>query len=197
MPTLRIEDVRYGSFGPVTLTVGPAECVCLRGASGSGKSRLLRALADLDPHEGAVSLDGALASAMPPPLWRRQVGLLPADSHWWNDTVGEHLPDTALLLQVGFGDDVLSWRVDRLSSGERQRLALVRLLAGQPRALLLDEPTANLDPASARDVEALIARWRLQHEAPVLWVTHDDAQAARVADRRFVLEGGVLVPDSS
>lgn len=197
LATLSIEDLRYGAFGPVTLRIGPGECVCVRGASGSGKSRMLRAIADLDPHEGSASLDGAAASAMPAPTWRRQVGLLPAESHWWRDVVGEHLPDGAvpMLEEVGFDADVLTWKVDRLSSGEKQRLALVRLLTGGPAALLLDEPTANLDPSSTARVEALLGAWLRKADAPVLWVTHDQAQADRVGDRRFVMEGGVLLEE--
>ena len=72
-------------------------------------------------------------------------------------------------------------------------LALIRLLVNQPRVLLLDEPTANLDPASVERVEALLMRYRQQTGAAVLWVSHDPAQIARVATRHLSLQGGRLV----
>jgi ABC-type iron transport system FetAB ATPase subunit len=75
--------------------------------------------------------------------------------------------------------------VRRLSTGERQRLALLRLLAGKPQVLLLDEPTASLDPRSTRAVEQLVTHYRLHHQAAVLWVSHDADQARRIADRYY------------
>ena len=134
------------------------------------------------------------SQAIDAPAWRRSAGLLPAESQWWWDRVGPHFPavDPEGLADLGFDEDVLGWEVSRLSTGERQRLALLRLLAHQPRALLLDEPTAALDPANVGQVEAVIAGYRRKEEAPVLWVSHDPTQAARVADRRFELAGGRL-----
>jgi len=126
--------------------------------------------------------------------WRRQVGYLPAESHWWDDTVGPHLArvDESALESLGFGRDVLSWQVARLSTGERQRLALLRLLANRPRVLLLDEPTAALDPASVLRVEELLAQVRQRHEASVIWVSHDPEQIRRVAGRHYRIERGML-----
>ena len=126
--------------------------------------------------------------------WRRQVGYLPAESHWWDDTVGPHLArvDESALESLGFGRDVLSWQVTRLSTGERQRLALLRLLANRPRVLLLDEPTAALDPVSVLRVEGLLAQVRQWHEASVIWVSHDPEQIRRVAGRHYRIERGML-----
>ena len=172
--------------------------MCLSGPSGAGKTRLLRAVADLDPHQGAVYLDGTACVALPPARWRRRVGLLPAESHWWEDRVGAHFPGTPVagLEELGFGVEVLDWPVSRLSSGERQRLALLRLLALEPAVLLLDEPTANLDPANVQRMEALLADYRQRRQAALLWVTHDAAQAARMARRRLVLANGALQQDA-
>ena len=80
---------------PVELTVAPGECVGVMGGSGSGKTLLLRAIADLDQHVGDVELNGEKCSEMPAPDWRRRVGMLPAESLWWFDTVRPHFaPDS-------------------------------------------------------------------------------------------------------
>jgi ABC-type iron transport system FetAB ATPase subunit len=194
MPRLKIESLRFQGRGPYDLTVAPGECVCLSGPSGAGKTLLLRSIADLDPHEGRVFLDDVDSLTVDAPSWRQAVGLLPAESQWWWDTVGPHFPvvDGERLEALGFGEEVLAWEVSRLSTGERQRLALLRLLVNRPRVLLLDEPTAALDPSSAGQVEALLGDYRREAKAPVLWVSHDAAQAERVADRRYEISEGQL-----
>ena len=117
-----------------------------------------------------------------------------AESQWWHDRVGEHLADVdiSLLEALGFGQDVLDFEVPRLSSGERQRLALIRLLSNGPQALLLDEPTASLDPENTRRVERLLTDYRGQHQAPILWVSHDPGQIKRIADRHYEIVTGKL-----
>lgn len=165
------------------------------GASGSGKTLLLRALADLDPHEGKVCLDSLVCAEMPGPEWRRKVGMLPSESAWWADAVAPHFPDdfsADALAPYGFEPDALSWDVQRLSTGERQRLAIARLLARSPNALLLDEPTASLDPDNVDRMERLLTRYRNDRGAPVLWVSHDPDQAERVATRHLTLRDGRL-----
>ncbi len=178
-------------LGPIDWQINRGECVSLSGASGSGKSLLLRALADLDPHGGEVSLDGQSALSMPGHLWRRRVGLLPAEPFWWVQRVGEHFdqPEAALLDALGLDVKVLEWEVARCSTGERQRLALARLLQNSPEVLLLDEPTAALDPQSVERVEALLEAYRREHEAVVIWVSHDAAQRQRVAQRHYSIKG--------
>jgi ABC-type bacteriocin/lantibiotic exporter with double-glycine peptidase domain len=159
---LHIEGVSSHVISITTLDVAEGECVCLSGPSGAGKSLLLRAIADLDPHAGQVWLDGHEASEFAPRDWRRRVGLLPAESQWWHEQVGAHFAavNEAQWQALGFGLETLTWQVARCSTGERQRLALLRLLANQPRVLLLDEPTASLDPTSVEHVEALVAAYR-------------------------------------
>ena len=195
MVCLHIEALRGDGLGPIDLRIEAGECVCLSGPSGAGKTRLLRAIADLDPHAGTVSLDGVDATRMAAPAWRRAVALLPADSRWWGARVAEHFPRDAQPdpAQVGLPQDALQWNVERLSSGERQRLALLRVLANQPKVLLLDEPTANLDAANAERIEALIAEYKTAHAAAVIWVSHDAQQIVRVADRRLLIDHGRLV----
>jgi len=188
MSELFINGVSVMDIAPFSLRIAAGEIVCLSGASGSGKSMLLRAIADLIPHRGEVSLDEQVCSQMRPSIWRQRVGYMPADSQWWHDTVRAHFEhvDAALEAQaheLGFSPEVWDWQVSRLSSGEKQRLALLRRLANHPQALLLDEPTASLDPESVIRAEKLIADYQSQMAAPVLWVSHDTAQIARVATR--------------
>lgn len=175
----------------------PGACVALHGDSGSGKTRLLRLLADLDPGEGQVWLNGEARDTIPGPEWRRRVMYLAAESRWWYPRVGEHAAEWPedLLGVLGFTPEVLGWTVERLSSGERQRLALARALAGQPEVLLLDEPTANLDQANTSRVERLIGEWRESTGGAALWVSHDPAQRARVASSSARMEGGRLLPE--
>ncbi len=185
-PLFRVDALRGDHFGPVSIDLDVRECVFITGPSGSGKSLFLRGLVDLDPNAGEVWFDSKLREDYTPQQWRRKVGLLPAESHWWGHTVGEHFPShnsNHLFAELGFENDVLDWSVTRLSSGERQRLALLRLLANQPRVLLLDEPTANLDKTNVGRVETLINRYVEAKDACVVWVSHSRSQARRVADR--------------
>ncbi|MDX1575185.1 MAG: ATP-binding cassette domain-containing protein [Kiloniellales bacterium] len=192
---LSVTDLTRLGLGPYSFTVESGECVALRGPSGAGKSLLLRAIADLDPNDGRVSLDGEFREAMPAPDWRRRVAYLAAEAGWWAEKVADHFPDWSaarpLVEALGLPADCGDWPVARLSTGEKQRLALVRSLLMEPRALLLDEPTSGLDPDAIERVEALI-RSRQDEGVSVLWVTHDRAQAGRVAGRWLEIENGAL-----
>ena len=189
-----IEDLRRPGFGPFALSVAGGTCCAVTGPSGAGKSVLLRMIADLDPNEGRVSLDGVDRNSLAAPEWRRRVTYLSAESGWWTDRVGDHFPSPgrdfardrdALRLPA----EVLDWPVARLSTGERQRLALLRGLAGTPRVLLLDEPTAALDPAATAAVETIL-RARLDGGMALLLVSHSADQVARLADASYPVAGG-------
>ncbi len=184
-----VESLRSGGRPPVSFRLQAGERVCLWGPSGCGKTRLLRALVDLDPSEGAVSLKGTRREQVPAALWRRRVALLPAESRWWAATVGEHFADPGAVpfARLGLDPQAADWSVERLSSGERQRLALLRVLAGRPEVLLLDEPTANLDAASSERVEALIGQYLADSGAACLWVSHDREQRRRLCARSLAM----------
>ena len=193
-PLLEIKELQRLMIGPVSLDVAAGECLSIAGPSGTGKSLLLRAIGDLDPHTGEVWLEGVPAAAIAPEEWRSRVGLLPPESSWWLPLVRDHFYDgvPVPLEHIGLSESILDQPVARLSSGEKQRLALMRLLSNRPRVLLLDEPTANLDPDNTRRIEAVIAEYCREQQAAVIWVSHDRQQAARVADRCFEVTGGVL-----
>lgn len=191
---LIIRQLRRPGLQPLDLHVPANSTLCLHGASGSGKTLLLRAIADLDPNEGEASLGPWQRSQVPAHQWRQKVGYLPPESHWWADTPRPHLAhwDAQLLQALELPEDSLDWQLTRLSSGEKQRLALARLLSSRPACLLLDEPTANLDPDNIQRVEALVHHYRSDNQCPVLWVSHDPAQRQRIADQHHTMHAGKL-----
>ena len=193
--SLHIQNLSVGTLRDVHLKVGSGQVFCVSGPSGSGKSRLLRAIADLEPHAGRVTLNGEDREALAAHAWRARVMLVPAESQWWADRVGEHFarPMGEELAALGFPEDAPGWAVSRLSSGEKQRLALLRALSRDPTALLLDEPTANLDDSSTRRVEEWLLGEIAERGLAVLWVAHDAAQIRRVARRHWRIEGAELV----
>ena len=197
MSILTIKDLTIAHVGPINLELKPGEIVCLSGASGSGKSLMLKAIADIIPASGSLSLGDINSINVLAPIWRKQVALLPAESQWWHDTVGEHFKlanlDLELFQQLGFARDCLDWQTSRCSTGEKQRLALLRTLANKPKCLLLDEPTGSLDPDNTLVVEALLKTLATQQQIPILWVSHSHEQINRVANRHLVMREGKLV----
>lgn len=194
-PLLQACGLSFLGLGPFDLALHPGERVSLSGPSGSGKSQLLRALTDLIPHEGQLRVEGRPADHIPPQALRSRIGLLPAETAWWHDTVAPHFKalTPAALAQVRLPAEAQHWPIARLSTGEKQRLALLRLLENQPQALLLDEPTSALDPASTLAVEQLILDYCRTRPAALLWVSHQEAQARRMAQRHLTLTPQGLV----
>ena len=196
--TLRMHMLRNAWAGPFNASIEAAECLCVTGASGSGKSVLLRMLADMDPAEGDLSLDGIDRRAMPASTWRQRVMLVPAQAGWWAPTVLEHFAEATLTNarqlagRLRLPSDIFERQVLRLSSGERQRLALIRALVASPTVLLLDEPTASLDQGSVAAVESLLAE-ELSRGLILILVTHDAAQAARMGQQTLQIASGKAV----
>ena len=197
MPLLTVRGLRTGLIGPLSVALDAGECAVVFGSSGAGKTRLLRAIADLDPHEGEVELDGQSCSMMAAPHWRRRVAMLPAEPQWWLDCAVDHFsesaPEPTDLEALGLTTHQLRQPVAELSEGQRQRLAILRLLVNRPQILLLDEPTARLDEKNVRKVEALLSDYLRWRPAAMIWVTHDPAQGVRIGQRFWCVEHGRLV----
>jgi phosphate-transporting ATPase len=187
--------VRLG-IGPISLTVAAGECVAITGPSGTGKSLLLRAIADLDPNEGDIQADEFDRRSTQAPAWRKLVTYVASESGWWSDTVGDHFhkhdeSTLGALEQLGFTAQCFDWPTSRCSTGERQRLSLARALWHEPRYLLLDEPTSGLDPANTQAVENLLKK-KLDAGTGVLMITHELAQVQRLQAEHLHLEDGHL-----
>ena len=187
---LRVDYLEVPGLPKLSFEVVAGECLAIEGPSGSGKTRLLRAIADLDPVPGYVHLDGIERAEMPATKWRRLVRYASAEPAWWAATGREHFPANArierLLSALALDISHLDQPISSLSTGERQRLGLVRALSDEPRVLLLDEPTSALDTTSAAMTEELI-RFQLLAGRIVLLVSHDAAQIERLAHARLQL----------
>jgi len=194
---LVVKELRSEFAGPFELNLGAGACAAITGPSGSGKSLFLRMIADLDPNQGKVWLNGKERASISAPEWRKQATYVSAESGWWADTVIEHFAVyrrsevAALAARLGLHVDLLDASIARLSTGEKQRLSLVRALLPGPPVLLLDEPTGPLDEESVTQVEALLQE-RMATGTSVLLVTHDPNQAERLGNQRYRMVAGHL-----
>ncbi len=202
----------------VDFEMQPGEMVALLGASGAGKSTLLHVLGLLDPPtEGRVRFEDQSVSDLPGPkrakLRHREIGfvfqfyhLIPELTALQNVKLGtmmdqgplawlgerkQHDQDArALLDRVGLTER-LTHRPDELSGGERQRVAIARALVANPRVILADEPTGNLDSSTSESVLELLFEINRESNIAFLLVTHDEGLAAR-CDRIVRLRDGVI-----
>ena len=195
------------------LEVGDGEVLALLGASGSGKSTLLRVVAGLTPPDaGRVLLRGRVVSrpgvCVAPPEARGVAVVFQDLALWPHLTVGGNLAFglrargaprgeerrrvAAALERVGLAGAAA--RVPgELSGGERQRVAIARALVLEPDLVLLDEPLSDLDVGLRDELLDLFAELFRERAAAVLYITHDPAEARRLADRVAVLDGGRIV----
>jgi ABC-type iron transport system FetAB ATPase subunit len=196
-PRLGVRQLQSAHAGPVTFELGHGECIAIVGESGSGKSVLLRMIADLIPNDGGVLLDGAARETWPAPVWRAMVVYQAAEPAWWEPSAQAHLAPASLAgaeelaAALRLKPGVLQADLALLSTGERQRLALIRSLACRPRVLLLDEPASALDAASTAALEAVL-RAEMERGLAIVIVTHSEQQAERLAGRRLRMAHGRL-----
>ncbi|AYC99546.1 ATP-binding cassette domain-containing protein [Neorhizobium sp. NCHU2750] len=191
-PAIRLKaaGLKFQSVGPIDLEVAAGRCLAVSGPSGAGKSLTLKMIADLVPHEGDCLVDGVSAMSISGPAWRRQVRYVSSEPGWWAPTVGGHFADAAAqgdnLQRLFLDPSLLDAAPDRLSTGERQRMAFLRAIEDRPKVLLLDEPTSALDPVSAKALEALVKE-RMAQGCVVVLTSHDPEQVERLADSVMTL----------
>lgn len=181
------------------------------GPSGSGKSTLLRLINGLaEPDEGQLYLSGVPYGEIPPRTLRRRVGLVFQEPALFPGTVAENLlfpfkvagrPTTEWEHRARFGLERINLRptrfwdrdVSELSLGEKHRIALARTLLTDPEVLLLDEPTASLDPGNSSFIMELVQGLNYDQQLTVIWVTHTLDIARKVADRVVVMHNGKVL----
>ena len=205
-PALEAEHLSRAVVGKVitnniSVQVLVGEILAVVGPSGSGKSSFLRLLNRLDePTNGVVRLRG---QDFVPEELRRRVGMVMQSAYLFPGTVAENIkygPSqqgsslpveqiAALLQRVGLSG-YQKRDVSNLSGGEAQRVSIARTLANAPEVLLLDEPTSALDEESAREVEDLLLDIIRERQMTCVIVTHNNAQAGRLADRTMIIEDG-------
>ena len=210
MPLFELEQVTLTRAGAVVLddvtAAIPPGASCVAGPSGSGKSTLLRLLDRLvDPDRGTVRYQGRDVREYDPLALRREVCLVPqlpaplegtvADNVLYGVALVDGDADVPRLLELSGLDPAFAERdASQLSVGEQQRVMLARALALEPSVLLLDEPTSALDEDARDAVERTLLGLRSELDLSYVLVTHDLAQAGRLADWVLRLElGGRVV----
>lgn len=217
MSLLSIHDLGWTPQGGsqvlhgLDLEIEAGELVVVSGESGCGKSSLLRCMVRLQPWDaGELLWEGQTVEPEGMCAFRRRVRLVDQQPVAVAETIGENLAfareqageiglDEAeqrkLLARLGIEGWESAKSFERFSVGERQRIAFVRALTGRPQVLLLDEPTAALDPARVAICEELLLDYLSgDGDRALVWVSHDPLQAERLPGRHLVLEGGVLRP---
>lgn len=194
---LRVRALRSALAGPFSFELGAGRCLAICGASGAGKSLLLRMLCDLDTNEGEVLLDGVARADMRAPAWRARVVYQAAEPAWWAPNAAGHFKpeqmDRVRLLmpRLQLAPRLLDCDIAQLSTGERQRMALLRSLAGRPAVLLLDEPSAALDAQATAAMEQLL-KDEMAGGLSIVLATHSEAQAQSLGQQRLWLHAGRL-----
>ena len=187
-----------GRLHDASISIAAGELVCLIGPNGSGKTSLLHALAGIGGRAGHVDLDGTDPRRLGPAQRPQWLTYLPAT----RDVPWPLLARDLIALGGGETDfpaldlaPLLDRRVDSLSTGERSRVLIARALASRPKLLLLDEPTANLDPLWQVRLMELVREELKQGARVALVAVHDLDAAERYADRVIVMDGGRIAAE--
>ncbi|MBF0265107.1 MAG: ATP-binding cassette domain-containing protein [Gammaproteobacteria bacterium] len=163
------------------------DIIGISGTSGVGKSLLLKALADLIPHQGNIQLNNQSQDTIEPYIWRTKVMLVPAESQWWLETVNEHfnILEEHTLSKLNLTKAIKDKQVHQLSTGEKQRLSVLRALEKQPDVLLLDEVSANLDLNNTIALEKVLIEFVQEQQGIIIWVSHDTHQLERICTKCY------------
>jgi iron complex transport system ATP-binding protein len=187
-----------GRLFDVSLSMDSGQMLCLVGPNGSGKTSLLHALAGIGSPSGTMNLDGVDPRRLGPAQRPKYVTYLPASRDLaWPLLAGDLIAlagDPRPLPELEL-DDLVGRRVDSLSTGERSRVLIARALVPSPRLLLLDEPTANLDPLWQLRLMALIKSETRTNGRMAILAIHDLDLAARFADRIIVMNDGRIAAE--
>lgn len=210
MPLFELKNVSQDKDGKailsnITFTVEQGDSIGCLGPSGAGKTSLFRLLNMLDcPYEGELLYNGKKLDTYNPMMLRRQIGYLIQKPRLFGNNVKDNLfypfeiinqePNEQeiqyYLDMVGLDNNILPKEIKGLSGGEQQRIGLVRLLLVKPQVLLLDEFTSALDEETMRRVEELILSEKTKRDLTVMFITHNIAQAKRLASKLITLQSG-------
>ena len=198
------------------LNIKKGEIFCLVGPSGAGKSTLLRLMNFIETTDtGHIRFLGKTygPSQVPPLNLKREVTTVFQRSALmttsvWNNVIyplkirGKKIDENEMKRIEKILDDLgllklKSQRADKLSGGEAQRVALARAIVFRPSVLLLDEPTANLDPANIHIIETIISKYVQEVDSSIVMITHNIFQARRMADRIALLHKGKVIEINS
>ncbi len=204
-------DVKHtlGSFALEAKLTAEGGVTALFGRSGSGKTSVIRMIAGLTkPHQGRIALDGEVLSDSDRRIFtachRRRFGYVFQEARlfphltveqnlhyggWFSNQTTATNESTKVVEMLGIGD-VLKRRPEKLSGGEKQRVAIGRALLSSPRLLLMDEPLAALDEARKAEIIPYLERLRDETKIPIIYVSHSVSEVSRLADRVVVMKDG-------
>ncbi|NWJ46677.1 MAG: phosphate ABC transporter ATP-binding protein [Chloroflexi bacterium] len=190
----------------INIQVEQGEVLAIIGPSGAGKTTFLRLLNRLDePTSGTVYYEGKDYRSLPPAIVRQQIGMVLQSPYLFPGSIAENISFGPRQRGITLSSERISWLLERvglpgyqerainnLSGGEAQRVSLARTLANSPKVLLLDEPTSALDSEAEHEVETLLSGIIAEEKLTCLIITHNMAQAARIANRALYLVKGKL-----
>ncbi len=216
MNILKISNVKYSSdkdeiIKGINLTVEKGDCISIVGQSGSGKSTFLKMLSDLiSPTGGAIYYNGKDYKEINPIELRRKISYCIQIPYLFGESVYENLVFPFEIRNTSVDEDeilkllellkldksYLNKKVDALSGGEKQRIALIRNLLSKPDILLLDEVTSGLDKENTKIVQSLIKKIN-EEGMTILWITHDMDQSKSIFNKRVHIDEGKIIKEEN